>query len=269
MACPARVTSQVYGFDLRNVVRSPRSMSASAYDSYGTWKSWSAANFLKYSEDDQRYYDGEMASHPLRGTRVLELGFGNGSFLGYARDRGATIAGTEVSNEAIARAHRAAIRVYAADLVDAVAEGARFDLVVAFDVFEHLSREELASLFTRLEALTPPGAQVVARFPNGQSPLGRVHQYGDATHRLVLSPGMLPQIVGHRGWRIARVSNPFVVVDGSLARRAVQSARRGFRTALERGVNALYGLDITLDPNVVVVMERSAAPPENEQRAHD
>lgn len=242
-------------------------MSASAYDSYGTWKAWAADDFLRYSADEARYFDGELAGLALPGKRVLEIGFGNGNFLGYARDRGASIAGTEVIDEAVARAKRAQVKVYASDLSDAVATHAQFDLVAAFDVFEHLSREELSALFTQLEEVMPTGARIIARFPNGQSPLGRVHQYGDATHRLVLSPEILLQLVRRAAWRVERASNPYVVIGGGVARRAVQSMRKGFRRTVELGVNALYGLSITLDPNVVVVLERTSSRGANEAAA--
>lgn len=74
------------------------------------------------------------------------------------------------------------------DLSDALAENAgKLDLVVAFDVMEHMTREQLLVLFDTLAALLKSGGHVLARFPNAQSPLGCVTQNGDWTHRSALS----------------------------------------------------------------------------------
>ena len=56
---------------------------------------------------------------------------------------------------------------------------ARFDTVVAFDVFEHFALEEIEARLAALETMIRPGGHLLMRFPNGQSPFGLVLQHGD------------------------------------------------------------------------------------------
>ena len=107
-------------------------------------------------------------------------------------EEGANVGGTELLPEARARATERGARVYMPDLSDALAENAgNFDLIVAFDVMEHMSWEQLLVLFDTLAALLKSGGHVLARFPNAQSPLGCVTQNGDWTHRSALSAQVL------------------------------------------------------------------------------
>jgi SAM-dependent methyltransferase len=230
----------------------------SDYDRYSEWKGWISQRFLSATPHEIRYFQGELRGLPLNGARLLEIGFGNGSFLRYALDHGAIIGGTEVLEEAVKYAMQRGIRVYRLDLLDALEESAgEFDLVAAFDVLEHMTLPQISDLFELLAKLLKPGGHVIARFPNGQSPFGRVPQYGDHTHRSVLSAPLLMQLLVGKPWGLVRVGNPFMVIQGNGLYRWVGSwVRFVGRTVAERAVNGLYGLDITLDPNVTVLLRR-------------
>ena len=207
---------------------------------------------------ERHYYKGEFRGLDLSGRKIIELGFGNGGFLCYAAAQGANISGTELLAEARAGAEARGVRVYALDLSDALAEDAgNFDLVVAFDVMEHLTREQLLILFDSLEKLLKPGGHVLARFPNAQSPLGCVTQNGDWTHRSALSGQVLMQLLIGKPWTMVRADNPFTVVDADSALKRIglrlrYAARRGVEWTLTR----LYGIAIALDPNVTVLLRR-------------
>jgi 2-polyprenyl-3-methyl-5-hydroxy-6-metoxy-1,4-benzoquinol methylase len=207
---------------------------------------------------ERRYYKGELSGLDLAGRKIVELGFGNGGFLRYATEEGANVGGTELLAEACARANERGARVYMPDLSDALAENAgKFDLVVAFDVMEHMTAEQLLALFDTLAALLKSGGHVLARFPNAQSPLGCVTQNGDWTHRSALSAQVLMQILADKPWALVRAGNPFMVLEAdSLAKRVALRTRYAARRGIEWTVNRLYGLAITLDPNVVVLLRR-------------
>lgn len=233
-------------------------MTTADYDGYAEWKRWDPAQFMHCSTYTRRYFEGETTGLDLAGKRVIELGFGNGGFLRFAKDAGASVGGTELLAEARARAMERGVCVYMPDLSDAVAETAgAFDLVVAFDVMEHMTREQLLALFDTLAALLKSGGHVLARFPNAQSPLGCVSQNGDTTHRSALSAKVLTQILTGKPWTIVRAGNPYMVLDAdSLTQRIGLQARHAARRGVEWAVNRLYGLDITLDPNVTVLLRR-------------
>jgi len=230
----------------------------SDYAGYSEWKRWDPSQFMVCGPYEQRYYKGELGGLELAGRKIVELGFGNGGFLRYAMERGANVGGTELLAEACARATERGARVYMPDLSDALAESAgNFDLIVAFDVMEHMTREQLLVLFDTLAALLKSGGHVLARFPNAQSPLGCVTQNGDWTHRSALSAQVLMQILTGKPWALVRAGDPFMVLDAdSLAKRIGLRLRYAARRGIEWTVNRLYGLAITLDPNVVVLLKR-------------
>lgn len=233
-------------------------MTVSGYERYAAWKSWSSAGFARYDAADAAYYTGELRGAPLAGANVLELGFGNGGFLGFASDKGAKVAGTELIPEAVRLAEGAGVRVYRPDLSDAVEEcPGTFDVVVAFDVLEHLTRDEIRRLFDRLEILLRPGGVILARFPNGASPLGCISQNADLTHKEPLSAPLVMQLLLGKPWRLLSAGNPYRVNVGSPARRLGLAIRHALRDMIEAGFNRLYGVRVTLDPNVIMRIERT------------
>ena len=120
-----------------------------------------------------------------------------------------------------------------------------------------MTREQLLVLFDTLAAPLKSGGHVLARFPNAQSPLGCVTQNGDWTHRSALSAEVLMQILTGKPWTLVRAGNPFMVLDAdSFAKRVALRSRYAARRGIEWTVNRLYGLDITLDPNVVILLRR-------------
>lgn len=204
------------------------------------------------------YYEGELKRLDIANMKVIELGFGNGSFLRFAKDKGADVSGTELLPEARESATERGIRVYEADLSDALFEDAgKFDLIVAFDVMEHLSFDQLLVLFDKMAALLKPGGLVLARFPNGQSPFGCVPQNGDHTHRSVLSAHLLMQMLMSKPWIMVQAGNPFMVLQAdTFCKRIGLRLRYAAQRCVEWAVNRLYGLDVTLDPNVTLILRR-------------
>lgn len=158
---------------------------------YLNWKDWGGRNFGHIEAQDRAFFRAELARAgiPAGPLHVLEIGFGNGAFLAYARERRWSVIGTEVNEELIevARAHG----------FDVLATGdpgeatrATFDLVVAFDVLEHIEKAALPQFFHGVAGALKPGGVFVARFPNGDSPFGLPNQHGDITHVTTIGSGI-------------------------------------------------------------------------------
>lgn len=231
------------------------------YRGYADWKQWQG-DFAP-SERDARYFAAELAGIELSGLRVLEIGFGNGSFMAWAHAQGAQVTGTEIDAAMIAHATAKGFDAQPAPLDALVAAGRTFDLVAAFDVFEHWHKDELIANLRHVHALLVPGGRLLARFPNGQSPFGRVHQYGDLTHVTVLSASSMRQLAAMTGFEVQRIGNACSVPVRNDAWSALKHRwRRMRRQRIETYLGKLYGIGrLPLDPNLVAVLAKPGERP--------
>lgn len=150
---------------------------------YLAWKDWNAETFGMLQPQVKAGFKAEMRRAGLAsGDRldVLEIGFGNGAFLAYAKARGWNVTGLEVNEPLVETAKRNGFSAFCGNLAGFADNS--FDLVVAFDVLEHVPQAEMAGLLAEVERVLRGGGLFIARFPNGDSPFGLVHQNGDVTH---------------------------------------------------------------------------------------
>jgi len=240
-------------------VNDSRADSPQLYSGYADWKNWHG-DFAP-SDREARYFAAELADIPLAGKRVLEIGFGDGSFLAWAKSLGAEVVGTEIDAAMVERARARGFDARPASLDALAVANERFDLVVAFDVFEHWDKATLVANLTQFAGLLRPGGQVLGRFPNGQSPFGRLHQYGDLTHQTVLSASSIAQLASMTGFAVVRVGNACAVpVRRDFFSVLKHHWRRLRRARIERWLGKLYGVGrLALDPNLVVLLRKQDA----------
>lgn len=156
-----------------------------AYDkTYSLWKSWNESQFGVLEPFEERYFDKELKRAKCEfpaDTKVLEIGFGNGKFLSYARKKGWSVVGIEANEQLVDLAGKQAFNALNADNLSHIQSG-QFDLVVAFDVLEHIPKEDLIGWYFEIHRVLKIGGCFIARFPNGDSPFGLLNQNGDVTH---------------------------------------------------------------------------------------
>ena len=113
--------------------------------------------------------DVKGAAPPLAGLTLLDVGCGGGLVAEPLARMGADVTGLDPAPEsiAVARAHAEATGArlaYRAGLVeDLVAEGARFDVVTALEVVEHVA--DLRAFVAAAAALAKPGGLILAVDP--------------------------------------------------------------------------------------------------------
>ena len=235
------------------------------YAGYAQWKGWQGS--FTPSAREARYFAAEFGGLDLAGMRLLEIGFGNGSLLAWARGRGAQVRGLELDAGLCEAGQRAGFDVGQHSLADLLARGDRYDLIVAFDVLEHWDHAELVTNFATLHGLLIEGGRFIARFPNGQSPFGRVYQHGDFSHRSTLSTYKIEYLARLSGFEVERVANACRVsakagILAALRQRFLARQRR----LIERRIARLYGIRrLPLDPNLVAVLRRPAGNTQQEQ----
>jgi SAM-dependent methyltransferase len=197
---------------------------------YCDWKGWTGEAFGHLSIEQAAYFKAEVRKARRnfpRGSRVLEIGFGNGSFLTYARKQGWDVCGTEINPYLIDAARTAGFEVFGAATLEEM-RGRKFDLVAAFDVLEHIHRDALLSFVASVKEILLPGGVFLARFPNGDSPFGLPYQNGDITHVTAIGTGIVEYIASSLGLEVVfvgAIANPVWGIGlGRLIKRSVLNA---------------------------------------------
>lgn len=233
------------------------------YRRYLEWKSWSESNFGNLKPLSSRYFEGELASKGVglkSGGRVLEIGFGNGEFLRYARDYGCVVVGTELNPELVRTAQAAGYIAYTPEHFEAATD-AGFDLIVLFDVLEHIPQEGLPAMLGSLADRLAPGGKILCRFPNGDSPLGRPFQYGDVTHITVIGEFKLNYVAKAAGLKVTRYGGQFrVLPDHSLRTLLSYAMVRLMELVVERPIKSIFFRGwrfAVFSPNSVAVICRT------------
>lgn len=192
------------------------------------------------------------------GQSVLEIGFGEGRFLDWARGYGCDSAGIETNSAYVASAALRGHRVVCGDAASQENLGGQFDFIVAFDVLEHLTLAQLVRTLQAVSRALKPEGVFLARFPNGASPFSNPYQHGDFTHVNVLSPARLTQLEPLVGLKVVSSADAIRVLGIGdrpiwLKWLAVM-VRRAIGTVI--GL-VYYGANIPLDPNVTVKLRRT------------
>jgi 2-polyprenyl-3-methyl-5-hydroxy-6-metoxy-1,4-benzoquinol methylase len=81
------------------------------------------------------------------------------------------------------------------------APSASYDVVLAFDVFEHLTRPELLDASREIERILKPGGVLLLHLPNGASPYCGAVRWGDITHEQAFTRSSLTQVLTPLGFR--------------------------------------------------------------------
>jgi SAM-dependent methyltransferase len=168
-----------------------------------------------------------------RDARILDLGCGHGSLVHFARQAGYRQAeGVDRSPEQVAEARRLGIEgVREGDLMETLAslpEGS-VDVIIAFDVIEHFTREELLPFIDAVHRALAPDGRWLIHTPNADSPFfGRI-RYGDITHEQAFTVTSLNQLLRASGFGAVQCFEDAPVVHGaaSAARWAVWKVVRG------------------------------------------
>lgn len=225
------------------------------YDKYSVWKSWNAKDTIltEYSfEVFERELD-RINITPI--ATVLEIGFGDGQFLDWAKKKGYSVVGIEISEElhaaAISRGHRS----YHGSLPELDLGNEKFDLIVAFDVFEHLDIHQLQLYLKKMSEILCDDGRILARFPNGSSPFSRHYQNGDATHISSLNAKSLGQIALFSGLELEACNNSVRLLSGK-RKKYLKKLAFIARDIIEITIGLIYfGERIPLDPNLTCILK--------------
>lgn len=233
---------------------------------YVEWKAWQREDFGRFGAGAATYYGHELRASgvmSVNGLTVAELGYGNGAFAGWVREAGGHWVGREAIPELAERARMAGFEVVASDAVFPNGSGAgALDLIVAFDVVEHLDLGTIRSFLAEATTALRPGGLLLLRIPSGDSPFSSAIYRGDLTHRTLLGSSAVRQLAAEEGLEVSQIRSPVLPIGGygliSGIRRAIvrslQTVVYGFiRTVLMGNDGAV------VSPNMIVVLKRPKA----------
>jgi 2-polyprenyl-3-methyl-5-hydroxy-6-metoxy-1,4-benzoquinol methylase len=151
--------------------------------------------------------------------KCLDLGCGSGLLLETLRDAGySDVRGVDLGPQGVGMARMKGFRVAQADLRDFLRESSEsFDLITAFDVIEHLERDELLDLLPIIYSHLTPGGRFIIQTPNAFSPWAASSRYGDLTHEWIFTPHSITSVLQLMGFTEVRSREVTPYVHGAFS----------------------------------------------------
>jgi predicted TPR repeat methyltransferase len=175
----------------------------------------------------------------------------------WARDRGHLVSGIDILPDMVAAARERGHHVHLGCFDVSMFADEKFDVICAFDVLEHMTREQLTDFLRDTQKVLSADGKFLFRFPDGQSPLSVLYQYGDWTHLSVMSAPILGEVASRVGLKLTRRLSirPY---PASIIGKARRWLAYRLQDVLEICIGlAFAGQRISLAPNATVVIERA------------
>jgi 2-polyprenyl-3-methyl-5-hydroxy-6-metoxy-1,4-benzoquinol methylase len=196
-----------------------------------------------------------------KSARILDAGCGSGLLLHVLRTAGYTNAtGVETSSEQLEMAHALGIEnVQRGDLVEVLGRSeSAYDVIVAFDVLEHFTKDEVLDLIVSMYRALRPGGRLILHVPNGEAIFAGKIFFGDFTHQVAFTARSIAQIAGYAGFKKVRCCEDKPVIHGLVSgvRRALWClVRTSYRIVnlIETGDT---GKNLILTQNLLAVMDK-------------
>ena len=231
-------------------------MAADIYQHYQEMKGWDGEAFMAPTSSEVLFYNHYLGDVALAKAHVLEIGFGNGNFLGWAQALGAIPYGTEVQEAALDKARAHGVHVLPLDLAESAGQlDGRLSVIAAIDVMEHLTLEQNTALLNHAAAMLRAGGCLFLRFPNGQSPLSLPVQHGDMTHVSTLSIPIIGQMILGLPLTVEYAGPPYRTHAGGFGAKVLRRIQDIVRRCANRLVTLVYG-ELPLYANVVMLLRR-------------
>jgi SAM-dependent methyltransferase len=188
---------------------------------------------------------------------VIELGCGNGAFLRDLLNAGFTnVRGVEPSATYQSLVDpKLIIQDRASPFLNSLPRHS-LGAVIALDVLEHISRDELKNLLTLIADRLAQNGLLVFRVPNMASALALTNYFGDLSHVTPLNASSIRQLAYGTGLRIASI-NPEPFSRPTSVFSLIGILLWPLTYLLQRSMNAAFGIrNSILTPNLICILRR-------------
>lgn len=135
----------------------------------------------------------------VRSAAILEVGCGHGALLHFVREAGyVNASGIDDSPEQVHEAQRLGVpqvrRANVAEYLRMLPEQS-LDVVVAFDVLEHFTKDELCELVGEFYRVLKHDGRLISHQPNAEGPFGSFMRHWDFTHETAFTRQSIAQLL--------------------------------------------------------------------------
>jgi cyclopropane fatty-acyl-phospholipid synthase-like methyltransferase len=235
-------------------------------------KHWNYIHVLSREEFDfhsELYSKTYLAHLPSdRQAPILDVACGAGHFLYFLKKQGFTnLAGIDISQEQLEIARKMGVsEVQKMDMFKFLAKHkGKYELIIANDIVEHLTKNEVIKFLDAVFAALRPGGRVIINTENAASLFGASRVFIDFTHEQGFTPISLSQVLRVCGFDQVRIyPNSPVHNFSSWVRvqlwKVVEGILKMF-LAIECGLGrGMKKRDILLEPRMFAVAQKAAKP---------
>lgn len=165
------------------------------------------AEFLLNIERRKPFLNQVIKKHfpPDLKAKIVELGCGCGSLLYFSKKAGyQNLLGCDVSREQIDLSKKLGLtEIVMQDAMSAIClyEDQSIDVVISFDVIEHMTKTESLTLSREVFRVLKPNGKWIVHTVNAESPFfGRI-RYGDFTHEIAFTKESIKQLFSVAGFK--------------------------------------------------------------------
>jgi SAM-dependent methyltransferase len=153
------------------------------------------------------YYFPLIKSLP-KDAPILEVGCGNGSFLNYLKKKGfVNLRGVDLSSQYLEQGKQMGNdNIYLGDLFVELSGKSKYELIIAIDVLEHFTRDNVLNIFDLVFKSLNLGGVFLFQVPNGHGVFSKIIYYSDFTHETLFSVDSILQTSGIIGFTDAKFS---------------------------------------------------------------
>lgn len=202
-----------------------------------------------------------------KNSTIIDVACGAGHFLYFLKkNKYKNIHGIDLSKEQIDCATKMGLtEVEVADLFNYLPQyPEKYDMIIANDIIEHLTKDEIFNFLDTLYSALKPGGTILIGTVNAASLFGAAAVYFDFTHEQGFTPSSLSQVI-----RICNFENVQIRGDGPVAHdirsflrvclwNIMKMLLKGYLRVEAGTGRELWKQEVILEPRIIAVAEKTA-----------